>query len=62
MINTGMTAGLDEATPEFAASLHPVGRLGEPQEPAAAALWLRSDAASFVTSSTLVLDGGYTAA
>jgi NAD(P)-dependent dehydrogenase (short-subunit alcohol dehydrogenase family) len=36
----------------------PLGRLARPEEPAAAALWLLSDEASFVTGSHLVCDGG----
>lgn len=42
-------------------SLHPMGRLGEPIEIAYAALYLASDASSFVTGSCLPVDGGYTA-
>ena len=39
----------------------PMGRLGEPGEIAAAALYLASDDAAFVTGSALVIDGGLTA-
>jgi NAD(P)-dependent dehydrogenase (short-subunit alcohol dehydrogenase family) len=39
----------------------PMGRLGTPEEVAEAVLYLASDAASFVTGSSLVIDGGLTA-
>jgi NAD(P)-dependent dehydrogenase (short-subunit alcohol dehydrogenase family) len=42
-------------------ALHPVGRVGEPDDIAYAILYLASDEAKFVTGSELVVDGGYTA-
>jgi NAD(P)-dependent dehydrogenase (short-subunit alcohol dehydrogenase family) len=65
LIETPMTSILDD--PAFAAvrdafvGWHLLGRAGQPEEVAAAALFLASDDASFVHGAALVVDGGLTA-
>jgi NAD(P)-dependent dehydrogenase (short-subunit alcohol dehydrogenase family) len=46
---------------QYMTSLHPIGRIGEPSEVAAAALFLASESASFITGASLPIDGGYLA-
>ena len=63
-IQTPMVQGIfveNEGFEERVASRHPIGRLGEPSEIAAAVIWLSSDAASFVTGHNMPVDGGYVA-
>jgi len=43
------------------ASLHPIGRVGDPVDIAMGIVYLASDESAFVTGSELVIDGGYTA-
>ena len=62
-IKTPMTAqfrDVPEAN-DFLVSLHPMGRLGIPEEIASAAAFLASDEASFINGVILPVDGGYTA-
>lgn len=51
------TGGDERILQQFAEG-EPVGRLGQPEEVANAVLWLCSDGASFVTGTTLAVDGG----
>lgn len=50
-----------DAAKEASRHLHPIGRLGRPDDIAATILFLASDDARFMTGSSLVVDGGFTA-
>jgi NAD(P)-dependent dehydrogenase (short-subunit alcohol dehydrogenase family) len=56
-----MALGNDEELRAAAVANHPIGRFGQPEEIAAACVWLLSEKASFVTGIAMSVDGGYTA-
>ena len=60
-IDTPMNEILDEKVLRWTVRETPMGRLGKPEEVARAALYLASDESSFVTGTTLVVDGGWIA-
>ena len=63
-IDTPMLQGIggsNQVVIERMVAAQPGGRLGKPAEIAEAAVWLCSDAASFITGLPMPVDGGYTA-
>lgn len=52
--------GTEEALDEMRA-VHPIGRIGRPEEIADAVAWLFSERSSYYTGQSLILDGGLTA-
>jgi NAD(P)-dependent dehydrogenase (short-subunit alcohol dehydrogenase family) len=63
-IRTGMNESLVAANPEMVKAMDqkvPMGRIGEPEEVAAAAMFLCSDEASYITGAALPVDGGIVA-
>jgi NAD(P)-dependent dehydrogenase (short-subunit alcohol dehydrogenase family) len=62
-IKTPMITQLEEdrETLRSLVALHPIGRLGQPEEVSELVIWLSSDKASFVTGAYFAVDGGYLA-
>lgn len=60
-IKTPLISGMGEEALKELELLHPIGRLGRPEEVAKAFVFLASDDASFITGTDLLVDGGYTA-
>jgi 3-oxoacyl-[acyl-carrier protein] reductase len=58
MIDTDMTRALGESAHETWAAKIPLGRLGTPDDVAAAVCFLASDAASYITGQVLAVNGG----
>ena len=67
-VETELTRAAYGKLPDPAAAIqarlaqHPIGRLGQPQDIAGAALFLASEESSWVTGAAFPIDGGYTAA
>jgi NAD(P)-dependent dehydrogenase (short-subunit alcohol dehydrogenase family) len=66
-VETDLTAGYLRQLPDAEAvrrdriAVHPLGRLGQPQDMAGLAVYLASDESSWVTGAALPVDGGYLA-
>ena len=64
VVDTDMYQRFAGEKPEFRAqmtAMHPIGRIGKPDDIAEAAIWLSSSKSSFVTGHSLLVDGGFTA-
>lgn len=60
-IDTPLLKDIPDDVRQYLVSLHPIGRLGKPEDVANAVLFLADDASSFINGVALQVDGGYTA-
>ncbi|WP_449414554.1 SDR family NAD(P)-dependent oxidoreductase [Ochrobactrum teleogrylli] len=60
-IDTPLLKDIPDDKKDALVALNPMGRLGRAEEVASAVLFLASDESSFITGSSLMVDGGYTA-
>ncbi|KPK55503.1 MAG: hypothetical protein AMS21_13570 [Gemmatimonas sp. SG8_38_2] len=60
LVDTPMSAGItgNEMMLKASTAMHPLGRIGTPEEVASVITWLLSDAASWVTGQVIGIDGG----
>ena len=58
-VETDMTAAMTEKAREAVTSLIPLGRVGQPEDVAAAVAFLVSDRAAYITGQVLSVDGGF---
>lgn len=58
-IETPLLEQTDDDFKEAVTQKHPIGRMGKPEEVAAAVVFLASDESSFVTGASIPVDGGY---
>ncbi len=63
MVETEMVAPfiVDESARNQRVAMHPLGRLGQPEDISGAAVFLASDESSWITGAAFPVDGGYTA-
>ena len=59
VIRSALTSGILSMAEEELAKATPLGKIGSPSDVAAAAAFLCSDEASFITGATLIIDGGF---
>jgi len=58
IIETDMTAEMEEARAQVFREMIPLGRFGKPEEVAPVVVWLCSDAAAYITGQVISVDGG----